>query len=259
MKNKKHCIRISIRTGSAWKLIVFQKHLHKYWWRPAFLCVPIAPPETSEFPVYRQRTDTDRFALCGRGQGSDGWCTGFHQSTFWVFVSVWSNQITYACWVLLYLRARDVRPPGAPPVDQYLSIGTTIIIDSYSLGQDQAANGCCWVLNQSTLWVIVTVWCVCYVCKPSVSVRACIIDTDALPGEASNDRYSKNMSFDPTYDVNSDLQISCCNIFGELKPGAIKRRFRVENRLISLADNRGSEMPSPLGGQGPGIPYRGAG
>ena len=60
-------------------------------------------------------------------------------------------------------------------------------------------------------------------------------NTAVLPGEAS----------DPTCDVITDVQIKFCRIFGDLKPGAIKCRFPIENWSRCLADNRGGTKRPP--------------
>ena len=56
----------------------------------------------------------------------------------------------------------------------------------------------------------------------------------------------KNLNFDPTCDVISDVQMKFCNIFGNFKPVAIKCCFRIETWSISLADSKGTETPPPL-------------
>ena len=66
----------------------------------------------------------------------------------------------------------------------------------------------------------------------------------------------RNLTFDPTCDVVNDVLINFRNIFGKLKPGAVKYRFRIENRSSSLAESKGEFRPPP---HGPGIPLRGAG
>ena len=64
------------------------------------------------------------------------------------------------------------------------------------------------------------------------------------------------MIFGPTCNVISDVQMSYCNMFRKFKSGAIKCRFRIENRSGSLADSRGvAETPPPthsIDGKGPG-------
>ena len=64
----------------------------------------------------------------------------------------------------------------------------------------------------------------------------------------------KNITFDPTCDVISDLKIIFCNIFRKFKPGAIKCRFRIENRFdqsSSLADSKwvGAKRPPSSAGR----------
>ena len=56
---------------------------------------------------------------------------------------------------------------------------------------------------------------------------------------------NKKLTFDPICDVISDVQTKFCNIFGKVKPGAIKCCFRIENWSISLADSRGPKQPAP--------------
>ena len=53
----------------------------------------------------------------------------------------------------------------------------------------------------------------------------------------------KNLIFDQY--VISDVQIKVCNIFGDLKPEAIKCHFGVENRSSSLSDSKGVETVRP--------------
>ena len=65
-----------------------------------------------------------------------------------------------------------------------------------------------------------------------------------------------------TFDSPVTSRIKFCHIFERLNPGAIKCRFRIENRPSSLAYSRGPKFPPPpppIDGPGPGIPPRGVG
>ena len=53
---------------------------------------------------------------------------------------------------------------------------------------------------------------------------------------------NKKMSFDPTRDIISDIQITILNIYRKLKPRTMNCRFRIENQCASLADNRGQTL-----------------
>ena len=67
--------------------------------------------------------------------------------------------------------------------------------------------------------------------------------TATLPGEASND--SPKLTFDPACDAISSVQIKFYKIFGKVKPGAIKCRFRIKNRSSSLTDSKGRGETDP--------------
>ena len=56
---------------------------------------------------------------------------------------------------------------------------------------------------------------------------------------------SPKLTFDPACDAISSVQIKFCNIFGKVKPGAIKCRFRIKNRSSSLTDSKGRGETDP--------------
>ena len=67
--------------------------------------------------------------------------------------------------------------------------------------------------------------------------------TADLPGDAS-----RILTFDPTCDVISNLQIECCNIFGSLNPGLPNAAFGARNRpVVWQTDSKGPKrLPPPL-------------
>ena len=76
-------------------------------------------------------------------------------------------------------------------------------------------------------------------------------DAAALPGEASEQwQIFKNLTFHPTCDVISAVQINFCNIFGKSKPGLSKTVFgsRIGWLVWQIAGGGGETAPAPIGG-----------
>ena len=56
---------------------------------------------------------------------------------------------------------------------------------------------------------------------------------------------SPKLTFDAACDAISSVQIKFRKIFGKVKPGAIKCRFRIKNRSSSLTDSKGRGETDP--------------